>query len=195
MYIAIVSPFMFCLFSCICMCSSAHELSSAPTLSPVRSTSAQPTSQPTQYFEAPSIPTLAKETSTIAFSDSDHDHGLIQHKDADHYDGVSRADNINEELEEETRTAINGATYIFYTFLAMLVCVFIAYFCKKYVPIVAAALSSIVTRRQHLVYEYSNVLVRPVGKTDNMIARYQPVLTTDDHDLDDMFNQRDTELN
>lgn len=165
---------------CICIvCLVCTSILSAATESST-STIAQPSSQPTQYFQAPSIPTSAKENSLIAIPDQ---------TSKDHYDGVGRADNINEELKEETRTAINGATYILYTFLIMVGCVFIAYLCKKCVSI---APSSFFPRR-HLAYE-GHVLFRPVGKIDLSAAamRYQPV-QVDDHE--DLFTQHDLEPN
>lgn len=165
-----VCIFIVCLI-CISILSAAAESSTGTIY-------AQPTSQPTQYFQAPSIPTSAKENSLIAIPDQ---------TSKDHYDGVGRADNINEELEEETRTAINGATYILYTFLIMVGCVFIAYVCKKCVSIAPSSSS----HRRHLAYE-GHVLVRPVGKVDVSAAamRYQP-LQVDDHE--DLFTQHDLE--
>jgi len=165
-----------CVFIVCLVCTS---ILSAAMESSTGTIYAQPTSQPTQYFQAPSIPTLAKENSLIAIPDQ---------TSKDHYDGVGRADNINEELEEETRTAINGATYILYTFLIMVGCVIIAYLCKKCVSIAPSSFP-----RRHLANE-GHVLVRPVGKVDVSSAamRYQPV-QVDDHE--DLFSQHDLEPN
>lgn len=89
----------------------------------IETTSEQPTNQPS-YFEAPSIP--KDIDSFVPIPDNSND-GYP--KDGH---GVHKAENINEELEEETKTAINGVTYIFYTFIIMVGCAFIAYLWKKY---------------------------------------------------------------
>jgi len=86
-----------------------------------------PTSQPTVFFIAPSVPEENYDSGEpVAMSTT---HPTISPSGSQ--DGTGSA--IDNELAEETRTAINTSSYIFYTFIGLIGTISTAYFVKRLV--------------------------------------------------------------
>lgn len=84
-----------------------------------------PTSQPTVFFVAPSVPEENYDTGEPVVMSTTHP--TISPSGSQ--DGTGST--IDNELAEETRTAINTSSYIFYTFIGLIGTIGAAYFVKR----------------------------------------------------------------
>lgn len=97
----------------------------------VETTEQAPTSQPTVFFIAPSVPEDGYDTNAPIPIVMSTTHPTISPSGAQ--DGTGST--IDNELAEETRTAINTSSYIFYTFIGLIGCIGAAYLVKRYVVV------------------------------------------------------------
>lgn len=93
----------------------------------VATTEPAPTSQPTIFFVAPSVPDEVFDTGMpVAVT-------TIYPTTSPTGSQDSTGSTLDSELAEETRTAINTSSYIFYTFVGLIGTVGAAYIAKRFV--------------------------------------------------------------
>ena len=98
----------------------------------VSASTVQPTSQPTVFFVAPTVPEDINEEPEVIFTDKPSLPPTIS-ESASPTSEDGTGETFKEEIIEENRTAINTSSYIFYTFIGLIACVTTLYYVKRYV--------------------------------------------------------------
>lgn len=89
-----------------------------------------PTSHPTMFFVAPTVPEESEEQSVVSFTNkpTQHPTPAVSSSSSGSGTGLSYKDDIS----EENQTAVNTSSYMFYTFIGLIAFVAGGYYFKRY---------------------------------------------------------------
>ncbi len=150
-----------------------------------------PTSHPTMFFMAPSVPDESGEEGVISVTNFPT---MSPTSATSGNPSAGTGDSYKDEVIEENQTAVNTSSYMFYTFLGLFAVVAGGYYVKRCISVILI-LPTVNYNLLYLSFTAPSYLRRRCmgGGSAQEAPRYQPVHTRD-HDDDDFFSNRNIEM-